>query len=291
MKVFKKLSMCILSGLLCFGVGVTTQAAEKIGKGVYALETSVYSDVTKDTFSADVTNDGKKDIIETVLSSVKEKVTLKVNGKTVKSWKAGTVNIHVVNVSKQAFLEITNWKSDLKLACGLYQIKKNKLTCIQDYTKLVNLKLYTSNCFTYKANCFDEFTATKVKGNTIYLHGEFATKNLGQLKADGFMLAYSGKKFTLKNNAVTACPGYFLNNNGNTMPFNAGTKIQTYKSAGSSKKAFVIKKNTKFNVKKIAVIKKNIYIQIKTPAGKTGWMKLNTSNKALVTNPPISIAG
>lgn len=37
MKVFKKLSMCILSGLLCLGIGATTQAATKTGTNVYEM--------------------------------------------------------------------------------------------------------------------------------------------------------------------------------------------------------------------------------------------------------------
>ena len=39
MNVFKKLSMCLLSGMLCFGLGATTQAATKVGNGVYEMST------------------------------------------------------------------------------------------------------------------------------------------------------------------------------------------------------------------------------------------------------------
>ncbi|MCI5590480.1 MAG: hypothetical protein MR394_08420, partial [Coprococcus comes] len=72
--------------------------------------------------------------------------------------------------------------------------------------------------------------------------------------------------------------------------FTAAQKIQTYKSAGSSKKAFVIKKNSKFAVKKLAIVKKNIYVQVKV-GSKTGWIKLNTSNKKMVKHTSISVAG
>ena len=82
MKVFKKLSMCILSGLLCLGIGATTQAATKTGTNVYEMNTWAGSSVTKDRLtSVDITGNGKKDKIETETTRVE--IELKVNGKIV----------------------------------------------------------------------------------------------------------------------------------------------------------------------------------------------------------------
>ena len=180
MNVFKKLSMCLLSGMLCFGLGATTQAATKVGNGVYEMSTWADEGAETDTLtSVDITGDGKTDKIETVTTS--DEIELKVNA--------------------------------FKLP-----------------------------------------------------------------------LSYSGKKFTLKSTAVSAGVGIIPSDSEDfTRTFTAAQKIQTYKSAGSSKKAFVIKKNSKFAVKKLAIVKKNIYVQVKA-GSKTGWIKLNTSNK-------ISVAG
>ncbi|MBR0398099.1 MAG: hypothetical protein IJI10_07485, partial [Eubacterium sp.] len=54
--------------------------------------------------------------------------------------------------------------------------------------------------------------------------------------------------------------------------------ITVYKKAGSTKKAgFKIAARKKFTIKKAAIVKKNIYVQVKS-GGKTGWIKLGKSN-------------
>ena len=154
MNVFKKLSMCLLSGMLCFGLGATTQAATKVGNGVYEMSTWADEGAETDTLtSVDITGDGKTDKIETVTTI--DEIELKVNDKIVRMYLTGGINIQVVQLSK---------------------------------------------------------------------------------------------------------------------------------------KAFVIKKNSKFAVKKLAIVKKNIYVQVKA-GSKTGWIKLNTSNKKMVKYASISVAG
>ena len=88
MKVFKKLSMCILSGLLCLGIGATTQAATKTGTNVYEMNTWARSSVTKNRLtSVDITGNGKKDKIETETTRVE--IELKGNGKSVGMYLTG----------------------------------------------------------------------------------------------------------------------------------------------------------------------------------------------------------
>ena len=203
----------------------------------------------------------------------------------------GSINIQVVQLSKKAFFEITTYEKGDKINCGLYEMKNNKLKRVLDYKKLVNLKQYVKNNFITSNGCWGGFQATSVKGNTIYLRGWFGTKNLGQVNAFKLPLSYSGKKFTLKSTAVSAGVGIIPSDSEDfTRTFTAAQKIQTYKTAGSSKKAFVIKKNSKFAVKKLAIVKKNIYVQVKA-GSKTGWIKLNTSNKKMVKYASISVAG
>lgn len=290
MRMLKKLSVCILAGLCCLGIGVTTQAAEKIGNGVYALQTNAFDEsFAKDSYSAaDITNDGKKDKIET--ECTRDEIDLKVNGQIVRSWLAGEVNVRVVKLSKKAFLEITTYENNNKVTNGLYQIKNNKLTRVFDYKKLINLKQYVSNDFT-TYTYYDTFESMKVSGNTIYLKGSMGTKSLGQIYANGLQLVFDGKTFALKKSAAPAEVSAIYYEKGFSSTFVSAQKIQAYKAAASSGKAFVIAKNTKFNIKKLAVVKKNIYVQIRTSAGKTGWIQLSTSDKRLVTSGGVSMGG
>lgn len=291
MKALKKLSICILSGLLCFGIGASTQAAEKIGNGVYRFDTSSPEQgVNTDSMNSfDITGDGKKDKIET--KSASNKVVVKVNNKTVGSYLNGP-GIYVVKLSKKAFLQITTYEKNHTASCGLYELKGNKLSRVLDYKKLVNLKQYAKNTFYITNGYWSEFEATKTKGNTIYLQGYFGTKNLGQVNAENLQLSYSGKNFTLKSTAASASAFgiYDPKTNFFTNQFTASQKIQTYKAAGSSRKAFTISKNAKFEVKKLAIVKKNIYVQVKS-GKKTGWIRLNTSSKKMVKQISVSIAG
>ena len=291
MKVFKKLSMCILSGLLCLGLGVTTQAYTKAGNNVYEMNTRSDGAFQKDTLtSIDITGNGKKDKIET--ETTRAEIELKVNGKIVGMYLTGKTNIQVIKLSKKSFFEITTYEKGNKINCGLYEMKKNKLTRVLDYKKLANLKQYVKNNFITSNGCWGGFQAMKASGNTIYLRGWFGTKNLGQVNAFYMPLSYSGKKFALKSTAATADAGYIppSKNESFTRSFTAAQKIQTYKAAGSSRKAFAIKKNARFSVKKLAIVKKNIYVQVKS-GSKTGWIKLNTSGKRIVKYAAISIAG
>lgn len=290
MKAFKKLSMCILSGLLCFGIGATTQAADKLDNGVYSLNTWTDEGTTTDTLaSVDITGDGKADKIETLTTDVE--VELKVNDKIVGMYLSGNVNIQVITLSKKSFFEITTYEKNNTIKCGLYEMKKGKLTRALDYKKLVNMKQYVKNNFITSNDCWGGFQALKTKGNTIYLRGWFGTKSLGQVNAFYLPLSYSGKNFKLKTTAVNAQNGLVFSSNGEfSSILTAAKKIQTYKSAGSSKKAFAIAKNAKFEVKKLAIVKKNIYVKVKS-GNKTGWTKLSTSGKAFVKNRAMSIAG
>lgn len=284
--IWKKAGLFLLFGVLCLGAAAVTadqvQAAAKTGNGVYSLDTT-----KNDSYAgADITNDGKKDKIETVVTE--ENVALQVNGKQMKNWKKGTVlpMVHVVVLSsKNAYLEIcVEDYNTYKNTCALYQVKKGKLSTVLNYEKLVNNKLLLDNDFVYKGYGYDMLYAEKVSKNTIYLHASLGTKGLGQLGVKYLKLQYSKGKFTLKKDAGTITRMNIIQPNyGPVSSFTAAKKIQTVKAAGSSKKGITIAKDGKFTAKKLAVVGKNLYVQVKTAAGKTGWIKLSTSNAPLVT--------
>lgn len=294
--ILKKTCLVVLFCVLFLGAVAAAAdpalAATKTGNGVYSISTSESDSYT----GADITNDGKKDKIETVVTE--EKITLKVNGKTMRTWKIKDTNVYpsfqvVVLSKKTAFLEIC--VEDIgaeKNSCALYQVKKGKLSTVLNYKNLVNNKLLYGNSFVGSGTYYDTMYATKVSGNKIYLHAMLGTKSLGQISMDDLQLKYSKGKFTLLKNAGPIYRAFiydeqYLDNPAfpdfNMNYFTAAEEIQTVKAAGSSEKGIVVAQNAAFTVEKLAVVKKNIYVQAKTLDGETGWIKLSTSDTPFVT--------
>lgn len=302
MEITKKIRMLFTVGAACLCVTAVTAstayAATKDGNGVYSLSTYESDSYSK----ADVTGDGRPDKIETVVTGTNEnrKAALKVNGKQLKTWTISKNNnsiilpsVHVVVISKKAaYLEITteDYRS-YKTACALYQVKKGKLRTVFDYKKIVNNKLLLDNDFVNKGYGYDMVTAAKVSKNTIHLNVSLGTKSLGHIRTEGLKLKYSKGKLTLQKDAGKVAKVSIIDDRGNSKVFTAAKKIQTVKAAGSSKKGIVIPKKTKFTAKKLAIADKNIYVQVQTTAGKTGWISLSASAKPLVTTRSIVMWG
>ncbi len=302
MDISKKIRTFFTIGAACLCMTAVTAnatyAATKSGNGVYSLST--YENDSYDR--ADVTGDGRPDKIETAVTETNgtKKAALKVNGKQLKTWTLSKNNatvilpsVSVVVLSKKAaYLEIAteDYRSN-KTACALYQVKNGKLRAAFDYEKMINGKLLLDNDFVYKGYGYDMATAAKVSKNTIHLNVSLGTKSLGQIRTEGLKLKYSGGKLTLQKDAGKIANVNIESDRGISRTFTAARKIQTVKTAGSSKKGIVLPKKTKFTAKKLAVIGKNIYVQVQTTAGKTGWISLSTSDRPLVTARSIVIWG
>lgn len=301
MDISKKIRMLLLASASCLCVTAaanTTYAATKNGNGVYSLKTYESDSFTK----ADVTGDGRPDKIETVATEKNGtiKTALKVNGRQMKFWTVHQNNetvilpsVSVVVLSKKvAYLEITteDYRS-YKTACALYQVKKGKLQTAFNYEKMINNKLLLDNDFVYKGYGYDMVSAAKVSKNTIHLNVSLGTKSLGHMRTEGLKLKYSGGKLALQKDAGKIVKVDILEKNYPSKTFTAAKKIQTVKAAGSTKKGIVLPKKTKFTAKKLAITGKNIYVQVQTTAGKTGWIDLSASDKPLVTTRSIVIWG
>lgn len=302
MDISKKIRTFFTIGAACLCMTAVTAnatyAATKSGNGVYSLST--YENDSYDR--ADVTGDGRPDKIETAVTETNgtKKAALKVNGKQLKTWTLSKNNatvilpsVSVVVLSKKAaYLEIAteDYRSN-KTACALYQVKNGKLRAAFDYEKMINGKLLLDNDFVYKGYGYDMAAAAKVSKNTIHLNVSLGTKSLGQIRTEGLKLKYSGGKLTLQKDAGKIANVNIESDRGISRTFTAARKIQTVKTAGSSKKGIVLPKKTKFTAKKLAVIGKNIYVQVQTTAGKTGWISLSTSDRPLVTARSIVIWG
>ncbi len=239
---------------------------------------------TIDQYSADVTGDGKADKIyfDTVGNDEIGYTTsvLKVNDVTVKSWNDADITslgVKVITISKKSFIEIFSEQGQTTSA-GLYTVKGGKLNCALNYANLVNKSLLTGDKFVYTPDAWDMVTASKVKGSQLYLDMYLGTKSMGQITIKNLPVKYSKKAFsTTKKTGKISFTLINKSTGKREKSFTAKKKITVYKTLGGKKKAkFSIKKNSKFKVTNAAIVKKNIYIKVKTSKG-SGWIKLDKS--------------
>ncbi len=121
----------------------------------------------------------------------------------------------------------------------------------------------------------------KTKGDTVYLKGRMGPKSLGQIYANGLQLVFDDKTFALKTSAAPAEVTAISYSKGFSKTFISAQKIQAYKAAASSKKAFTIAKKTKIQYPETrCCCKKEHFNTDKTSTGKTGWIQLTTSDKS-----------
>lgn len=281
---FMRIGMtALLAGLLCAlavcAAPHEAQAVTKTGNGVYWLEPDLQDSLTDTYKKADVTGDKKRDKIQLSVDSkyVSQHTvtTLKVNGKTVKTWNAQKydVTVCVVTLSnKRSFLEISE-SSNSGLSNGvlvhkLYRVKNGKLKSVCNLQKFVDAKTLAK----YRGG----MNVAKVKKNTVCVKAYFNTKALGYVRSSGALLtmqtpsylqlAYSNGKFKLKAASAKA---------DDSDIFTAAKKIKTTKKVGSKKAGVSIAKDKTFTLKRMMVKGKKLYVQVKAKeSGKTGWVKL-----------------
>lgn len=244
--------------------------------GIAALD---YYDSDATYNKADITGDGTADQI--TISQSDSSIVLKVNSETIAKWDSEDeiVSFQIVTAGGKSFLEINteNYAKGIT-SCRLYTVKNNQLEKALDYSTLLNNKILTKGKFVCTDKGIDYITASKTSGNTIYLTASLYTKSLGYIKVSNLKLNYKSGKFALNKAAGTASFRIMNTTTGKVITkFTAKKKLTAYKAAGSSKSKFKVKKGKTFTIKKGAVVKKNLYIQIKY-SGKTGWLKLGTSN-------------
>lgn len=303
--------VALLALLVAFCVAVPQQAhaVEKIGKGVYKLEEK-YDDKAKvctDTYKkADVTGDKKKDNIQLITKTKKAGIgstswyyrqtyTFKVNGKTIKTWKAQKyyATIKVVTLkNKKSYLYISSGKrfGDSKDNSALYQVKGKKLKKVASMHGILSKSLVLTKAWGDSWDTKNYLDPIKVKGNTICCEAGFSTQALGDIFTKGedtaygktrsyVKLAYSKGKFKVKTSVADLqrapdgldADGWCdIEEDGYT----AAEDIEVTKSVSSSETAFTISKGTNFKAKKMSIVKKKLYVQVKDENGNVGWIKL-----------------
>ena len=275
----KILVMFVLSLLFA---AVPAQAAT-LKKGIVEFSSDNFADSYE---GADVTGDGKKDLVEWIWSEDYSQRTLKVNNKIVKIWK-GSAWANIVQFKKKSYLAIGTEISEGKTTWGLYQVKKGKLSCVYKGQKALDKKILEKSAFCYYGTCYDMFDPVKVVGNTLYFDLSVGTKSLGQLKVRGLKLVLKKGKFTL-DKAAGKASATVLSDGWEPLDFEAKKSFKVYKKAGSSKKAGTVKKNAKFTISKAAIIKKQLYVRVKADKTK-GWVKL--TEKTLVKHKGVLMWG
>ena len=260
------LVMFVLSLLFA---AVPAQAAT-LEKGIvsFSLETNA------DSYEgADVTGDGKKDLVEWIQSEDYSSYTLKINGETIKIWNQNAW-ANIVLIKNKGYLAIGTEIADGKTTWGLYKVDKGQLSCVYKGQNAIDKKILAKSGFCYYADGYDMFTPIKVSGNVLYADLMVATKSLGQIKVKGLKLVLKNGKFTLDKAAGKASARLLIKNKGpKEAGFKAKKSFKVYKKAGSSKKVGTVKKKAEFSISKAAIIKKQLYVYVK--AGKTkGWVKL-----------------
>ena len=274
----KIIAMTVLSFVFILGCRSFSVQAATMKNGV-----ALFDNGAKDSFSADITGDGKADTIEYESNyddkTYKSTVSLKVNGAEVKTWSKVDYppNVKIVKVAKEYFIEITTEGNGVTSG-KLFKYKNGQLKTSLNYENLINKSLLTKGKFAYTDDAWDMITATKVKGSKIYMEINLGTKSLGQIKITNLPIYRTKNSFTVKKNTGNTKFTLIDKKKGKPVKsFTAKKKITVYKTLGGTKKAkFSIKKNSTFKITKGAIVNKNIYIKVKTSKG-TGWIKLTKS--------------
>lgn len=313
MKFVKKsifLFMCIVCiGITLMGTTRDVNAHDgKMFKGVYCLNLHYYAgyddgkDENYDRFDkADVTDDGKKDIVETICTE--KTCLLYVNGTLVKMWNRKKTHMDISDVgiitlaNKKSFLFICEFQHKGRTAtvskgttiCRLYQVKNGKLVTKFDFEKMFDCKLLSGNDFIFYLGDYDEkdsddsFLPNKVNKNTFYVDLFITTKSFGQMSVKNLKISYiKGKMQLVEGNYKARLAEWSWDDDEKIKYYSLAEKVQTVKSPGSSKKSAVLKKGTQFKLQKVSFKGKNIYAQVKTKNNKTYWIKLSTSNSSMV---------
>ena len=278
----KRLSaVLVLLSLVLLGTAVPSRAAT-LSKGVVTFS---YSKEV-DSYKADVTGDGKKDLVEWIQKGNKE--TLQVNGEKVKTWGSKTgawANIAIIG--KMGYLAIGTEVTEGKTTWGLYQVKEGKLSCLFNGRAAVNGGALVKGGFVYTSEAYDMFRPQKVSSSTLYVDLSLGTQAFGQMKVQGLKIVLKDGKFVLQKNPGKINHARVITKKG-PGKLEAARNIVLYKTAGSTKKIGTIRKGTGFELEKAAVIQKEVYVLVNSGELR-GWVKLG--DKSLVKYKAMLIWG
>lgn len=251
--------------LLCvLAVFGATQQVEAAGNGIVLLE--LYPDMEATYTKYDVTGDSVKDTVKVTLTYPNDEMysgTMKVyvNGdlvfeQTREQDPGWTVKLIKLKNGKVFFDIASTIVSDDCCIHHLYVYKNKQLKSVYDFQK------YYEQYATYY-----NVETTAVSGNTIKttVWAQFYTTGMINFNMN---VAYKNGSF--KRTANTFRPNF----EDPTKKWTAGRTIKVYKSAGSTKLAYTLKKGNTVQLNKIVYKNNKVYFQVKRSngKGKTGYI-------------------
>ncbi|MDO4273803.1 MAG: hypothetical protein Q4D16_09040 [Eubacteriales bacterium] len=266
----KRFLNCILIVLLLMGVTLIPS------KLVKASPTSVNLTPNKKYTAYDVTGDKKKDTVYIKTTEGKygvcKSVAVSVNGKiaykfTNKNFWELKAKLYTLDNGQPFLYLYAVFDNGGGPVCGLFQYQSGKLK------QVINFQ-------------------TLMKSYGIHQSGEIVKMNGNNVKARFYVMSYSlGPAYidynyvyqdgTLKPTSKTGSYYRVYTGGKTNSAFITNKTIQAYRAAGSSQKAFTLKKGNKVTIDKCWVNGKQMYIRVKYN-GKSGWIK--ASAKTPVNN-------
>ena len=261
-KMFFKKSWLWAIVLCMLAVFAPTRQVEAAEAGIVSFE--LYEDGEDTCSKYDVTGDKIQDTV---------KVTVKNNQDDSYS---GTLQVYVNGnlVFKQTR------EPDPIFHVNLIQLKNGKIffdiesTIFSDDACIHNLYVYSKgklkNVYDFQeyfANYASYYTVNivNVSGNTLKTEVRAQFHTTGIIRYN-MKVAY--KNGTLKRTSNT----YSINYDSRTNKWTVGRTIKAYKSAGSKKLAFTLKKGNSVQLNKVVYKNNKVYFQVKRSNGKTGYI-------------------
>lgn len=233
----------------------------------------------------DITGDKKNDTIKLYKHKITgydefynyDKVIVYVNGKqkilSVKNGKSLSMEAKLIKLNNKIFLLINGYAENY---CDnwqvLYQYKNSKFVKAYDFKNITSKYGYAPHT-----------SIAKVSENKIYVEHSLISDSLGCVNFQ-YIYQYKNEKVSRTSNTANVSWEGFNDDYQSVKYGTMAVNKTMYTSPTSHKKKGVIKKGTKVKPTKIYMTGSQIYIQLKTKSGKTGWVK---GVKGIHSNPLI----
>ncbi len=238
--------------VMALGFCISSRAAEP---GV----TKLYRNRTYSNYDLD--GNGKNEKI------VYKRSAVYVNGKKIYSLKGYETDCRIITLKngKQFLYVFAGEDGSPKSTYKILRYRKGKATVVADLSGLMK-NYHNSSAIMWAWN-----TGVWVSDNTVRV---FISEMNWTVGSKVFVIEYSYKNGTLKRKSNS---GSVIDRYGYLY---AAKSFSTYKSAGSKKKAFTVKKGEKISVTGYTLKSNVLYLKLRNTQGKSGWIKALTRRQS-----------
>lgn len=261
-KMFFKKSWLWAIMLCMLAVFAPTKQVEAAEAGIVTFE--LYEDKEDTCSKYDVTGDKIADTVKVTVKNNQDDsssgtMQVYVNGNLVLKQTREldpSFNVNLIQLKNgKVFFDIESTiLSDDDCIHKLYVYSKGKLKSVYDFQK-----------YFAKYASYYNVSVVKVSGNTLKteVYAQFHTTG-----SINYNMNVAYKNGTFKRTSNT----YSVNYDGRTNKWTAGRTIKAYKSAGSKKLAFTLKKGISVTLNKVVYKNNKVYFQVKRSNGKAGYI-------------------